>query len=92
MTTLNELIAGETAEIVKIETDEAVGERLKMLNVFVGARVRVLKRTFFGRTLLVEADGVRIGMRKNPAAKIFVRKLSDAEGNPAGADGAGDGT
>lgn len=85
MITLNELNAGENAEILKIETDGKVEERLKMLNIFVGARVRMVKKVFFGSTFLIEADGVRVGMRKNPAAKIFVRKLS--EETPASSEG-----
>lgn len=79
MTTLNELKAGECAVVVKIETDKDVRERLKMLNVFVGAKVRMVKTAFFKSTFLIEADGVRVGMRKNPAEKIFVVRLSDSE-------------
>ena len=78
MTTLNELKAGERAEVVKIETDKDVKERLKMLNIFVGAKVRMVKTAFFKSTFLIEADGVRVGMRKNPAEKILVVKLSEA--------------
>ncbi|MFQ9736259.1 MAG: FeoA family protein [Christensenellaceae bacterium] len=39
MITLNELKAGENAEILGIEADKDVKERLKMLGIFPGARV-----------------------------------------------------
>lgn len=74
MITLNELSVGEYAEVLKIETEKEVLERLKMLGIVVGSQVRMLKKTFFGNTFLVETDGVRIGMRKNPASKIFVER------------------
>ena len=64
--------------MVKIETDKDVKERLKMLNIFVGAKVRMAKTAFFKSTFLIEADGVRAGMRKNPAEKIWVVKVSEA--------------
>lgn len=79
MMTLNRLSAGDRAEIVGIEADGELKERLRMLNIEVGARILVVKTAFFGSTFLVESDGVRMGMRKNPAEKIFVKKLAAAE-------------
>ena len=56
MITLNELKAGENAEILGIEADKDVKERLKMLGIFPGARVCFLKRAFFGQECLIRAD------------------------------------
>ena len=79
MITLNELKAGENAEILGIEADKDVKERLKMLGVFPGARVCFLKRAFFGQECLIRADFVRIGMRRNFAEKIFVVRIDKTE-------------
>ena len=63
---------------MKIETEQDVKERLRMLNIEAGTRITMLKKAFFGSTVLVEADGVRAGMRKELAEKIFV-KVSETE-------------
>lgn len=60
-----------------VTTDELTGERLRMLNVGVGAKIRLLKNSFFGRTYLIEADGVRLGLRRSVAEKIFVERLKE---------------
>lgn len=74
METLDVLRAGERARIVKIDSAPEVRERLKMLNVFPGSEIRLLKTVFFRRTFLLEADGVRLGLRRDLAKKIFVRR------------------
>lgn len=74
METLDVLCAGERARIVKIDSVPEVRERLKMLNVFPGSEIRLLKTVFFRRTFLLEADGVRLGLRRDLAKKIFVRR------------------
>ena len=70
--TLNSLKIGEYAKVKRVSTDGLTRERLKMLNVFVGAKIRLLKSSFFGRTYLIVADGVRLGIRKSTAEKILV--------------------
>lgn len=86
MTTLDSLSAGEWAEVLRIDADVEVKERLKMLNVFCGSKIRLLKKCFFGQSLLIGADGVRAGLRKNLAKNVYVRKLGtdfveDADGS-----------
>lgn len=71
METLDVLCAGERARILKIDSAPEVRERLKMLNVFPGAEIRLLKTVFFRRTFLLEADGVRLGLRRDLAKKIL---------------------
>ena len=78
METLDVLCAGERARIVKIDSVPEVRERLKMLNVFPGSEIRLLKTVFFRRTFLLEADGVRLGLRRDLAKKIFVRRENGA--------------
>jgi Fe2+ transport system protein FeoA len=78
MMTLNCLKTGDKAEVVCVEGEKEVKERLRSLNVYSGARVRLLKIGFFGNSFLIEADGVRVGMRKKVAEGIFVR-LVEAE-------------
>ena len=73
MRTLDSLRAGECAKIEEITAPGEVRERLKMLNVFPGANVRLVKAVFFRSTYLLEANGVRVGLRRNLAARIRVR-------------------
>ena len=73
MKCLKQLRAGECARIENIDAPAEVRERLKMLNVFPGAEIRLIKSVFFGSTFLLEASGVRVGVRGGLAEKIFVR-------------------
>lgn len=81
--------AGEYARVERVGTDELTGERLRMLNVDVGAKIRLLKNSFFGRTYLIEADGVRLGVRRSVAEKILVERLEEErDGQSAALSGA----
>jgi Fe2+ transport system protein FeoA len=73
MMTLNGLKTGECADVISVDAEKEMKERLRALNVCAGARVKILKIGFFGSSILIEAGGARVGMRKNVAEKIFVR-------------------
>lgn len=72
MKDLTKLQTGEQALVLAVDVDEKLVGRLKAFNIYCGAKLRLLQRTFFGATLLVEADGIRVGIRRSLAQKIYV--------------------
>lgn len=77
---LPELPAGTSAEIVSVLADGALLPRLQMLNLSPGKRVQVLRVAPFGGSILLDAEGVRVALRRSLAAKIAVRPLPAEEG------------
>ena len=65
---LSELCVGQAAEVLSVQLPPALCERLRMLNVRPGARVRALRRAPFGGGLLLDAAGVRLALRDSLAA------------------------
>ena len=80
METLDCLRAGESAKIAEIAAPDDVRERLKMLNVRPGAEVTLVKAVFFRSTFLLNAGGVRLGLRKSLAEKISVIRPEGEKG------------
>ena len=70
---LSELCVGQAAEVLSVQLPPALCERLRMLNVRPGARVRALRRAPFGGGLLLDAAGVRLALRDSLAARVEVR-------------------
>lgn len=79
MTELTKLNAGDGARILSISADEKLVGRLRAFNLYCGAKLRLLQRSFFGATYLVEAEGVRVGIRRALAQKIYVIRLVEEE-------------
>ena len=71
---LSELAAGDTAEIVSVQCGEALAERLKTLNVSTGKIVKVLRLAPFRGGEMLEAEGVRLSIRRSLAEKVIVRR------------------
>ncbi len=69
---LSEVKNGTVATIVQVDTDDVTRQRLKMLNVYPNASVQVIKRSLLNSSILLEAGGVRIGLRQEIAEKINV--------------------
>ena len=75
---LSELSAGDTAVITAVSADELLRARLASLNVAAGKEVRVLRIAPFGGGMLIEADGVRLALRRSLAQTVAVRMGEDA--------------
>lgn len=69
---LSEIEAGEIVEIVSVQCGEALAERLKTLNVCAGKVVKVLRFAPFCGDEMLEAEGVRLAIRKSLAEKVIV--------------------
>lgn len=70
--TVCDMKAGEEAKIVKIELSDRVKERLKYLNVTVGASLFLLKVSPFKRTFLIQARSAKVAVGREVAKGIAV--------------------
>lgn len=71
-----ELKAGESAEIVKINSSDGAAARLNSLGITAGKRVTVLAFSIFKSGVLIGCGAVRLGLRKSLAAEIEVEKCA----------------
>lgn len=69
---LSQIKNGESVAIIQVVTEENIKQRLKMLDVCPGSKVTVVRRSLFGGSLLLEVNGVRIGLRRELAEQIKV--------------------
>ncbi len=72
---LSQVQQGEYAVVIRVHTQERIKERLKMLNVYENAKIKVVGRSLFKSSLLLEVGGIRLGLRRELAEKIEVVRL-----------------
>lgn len=72
---LNEVKSGFSCRVVNVHTDKKTADRLKMLNVYGGATVKVEGRSLLKKNLLLYSDGVRTAIRADEAEKITVETV-----------------
>ena len=63
---------GESAVILRVDAEQSIRERLRMLNVAPGMSIIVIRYSIFKSSMLLESDGLRIGLRRELAEKISV--------------------
>ena len=71
---LSNLKIGENGLVTAISADEKLKNRLKMCNLCVGKCVKCIRHAAFGGIML-ECDGVCLGLRKELARKIVVTQV-----------------
>lgn len=76
---LSDLKIGEKAEIVKIETDSALKQRLYSFGILKGAIVTIEAYSLIKDTLQILVSGTDIGLRKSEAEKITVKVLESVD-------------
>jgi len=69
---LSEVKSGSSCRILNVLTDKKTADRLKMLNIYSGAEVRVEGRSLLRKNLLVYSEGVRLAIRSDAAERITV--------------------
>ena len=83
---LHTLPLGEAAVVEALELAEGAGRRLQELGFFPGSRVVVASRAPGGDPRVYRVDGAEIALRRETAARIRVRRVSEREhsafGNP----------
>lgn len=72
--TVCDLKKGERAVVVRVETDEPLKERLRMLNVTGNRKITLLKTTPFGKTFLLGAGSAMVALRREVALAIKVTR------------------
>ncbi len=70
--TVCDMKVGDEAEVVKIELPDDVKERLKYLNVRIGATLFLLKVSLFRRTFLIQARSAKVAVGREVAMGIAV--------------------
>lgn len=71
---VTDLKKGEEAKVLGLELTADLRERLKMLNVYAGAGVRLVKVAPFGAGYLLSAGSIRLAVGKSIAQNIFVER------------------
>lgn len=74
---ITDLKKGERAKVLGFELSNDLCERLKMLNVYKGEHVRMLKVSPFKAGYLLSAGSIRLAVGKNIAGCIFVEREED---------------
>ena len=74
---LSELTAGETAVICAVAADGAMRARLASRHVAAGSEGRGRRIAPFGGGMLLEAEGVRLAVRRSLASRIAVRAAAE---------------
>ena len=67
---------GQSAQVLKVELDAEVCERLRYLGVTAGAKIVLLKVSFFKRTYLIQAQSAKIAIGREVAEGISVCRIS----------------
>lgn len=76
---LDKAECGKTYRILSVNAPPALAERLRMLNIAAGRRVRLLRRAPFGGGLMLDAEGVRLAVRPTLALTIEEAEYPCAE-------------
>jgi ferrous iron transport protein A len=74
--TLDHLENGQTAVIHEIQGGQGVRRRLNHLGLHPQDRIQVLRNGYFGGPVLVQVNGVEIGIGRGMAEKIEVEVVS----------------
>jgi len=72
---LTELTKGEKAEIIKIDAEKALRDRLTSFGVMRGEELLVKGCSLAKQTMEIEVGSTLIALRKDEAAKIEVQKI-----------------
>ena len=72
---LSELRKGDRAEIVRINADKVLKNRLHSFGIMRGEHLLVKGCSLARQTMEIEIEGTLIALREEEAAKIEVKKL-----------------
>ena len=71
--TLNDLTAGQIAEIGSFKPTLVAGRRLMELGLMPGVQVRFIKSAPLGDPIAVDVEGRQLSLRRSDAAQILVQ-------------------
>ncbi len=70
MMTICDMKKGETALVLSVAADPALRERMKILGIYAGARIKLLKTSFFRKTFLLSTGTGRAAIGKSVAGGV----------------------
>lgn len=76
MSTLADLLEGQSATIREIEGDDGIATRLMEMGLTDGETVRVVGFAPMGDPLEISIRGYRLSVRKNEALRVLVENIS----------------
>ncbi len=79
MTTLSDLKTGEKGKVAWLRLPAETAARLRILGLWHGKEITLLKRSFFARTFLISTEDGRVGLRRKTAEKIFLEVMGEEE-------------
>ena len=71
--TLNHLPVGSSAQVESTNFDTTANQRLMTLGLLPGTDVTVVQHAPLGDPIAIEFDGRRVSLRKNEAARVFLK-------------------
>ena len=71
--TLCQMKPGQCAAIERVECETAIRARLSEMGVTPGITVKLIRFAPFGGPVLISLRGYMLALRKNQAARIYVR-------------------
>lgn len=74
---LSDLHKGDTAEIVKINADKALKDRLTSFGVMRGERLLIKGCSIAKQTMEIEVGSTLIALRADEAAKIEIEQIDN---------------
>ena len=76
MSTLNELVPGQTGQIVDVEGADGIASRLREMGFIKGAVVKAMPRAPFGGPLKCLIQNCRVALRSTEARRIMIQQDS----------------
>ncbi len=77
--TLDKLKKGESATVIRLETDSVMRKKLLQMGLTPDCRVKLIRRLLLGGPLEFSVRGYRLCIRKSDAKKIIAEKSAQKE-------------
>ncbi len=81
MTTLDQLLPGQTAQIVRIDGFDGIASRLREMGFVPGQSVQFLRSAPLGDPLKCAVQGGRVAVRSGEARRVFIEPTPPAKGS-----------
>ncbi len=75
MQNLSQLARGQTAKVVEVNSNAAISQRLMILGLLPGVRVKVVQVAPFGDPIIVEFGHRRVGLRRAEAEGVGIERV-----------------
>ena len=66
---------GKCATVIRVKTEEKTRMRLRTFDIYPGVRVKVVRRSLFSGSILLEINGALVSVGREIAEKISVMPI-----------------